>query len=311
MDESIDLFGNNFMVVFGWMITDLDLKGNELLVYSVIYGFSQDGAGEFSGSIEYLQKWTNATKKTVISSLNSLQEKGLISKSATQIGKYKVCKYKAVPLSGVKITPVKPDTGVKITPETPVTGVKSTPTGVKITPTGVKSTPNNIGHNIDNNISINNNINNINNTSSTASKTDTSEPTPASSRLTHEQEFERLWNCYPAGRKQGRKKAYACYLRARRSGTSYSEVMEGLKAYLRQITIEKTDIQYVKQGGTWFSGEGWKDEYNSVPPSDGGKRPAASNGGRQPAALAYEQRSYSIEELKALGVDFGEDVYDA
>ena len=66
MDESIDLFGNNFMVVFGWMITDLDLKGNELLVYSVIYGFSQDGAGEFSGSIEYLQKWTNATKKTEI-----------------------------------------------------------------------------------------------------------------------------------------------------------------------------------------------------------------------------------------------------
>ena len=311
MDESIDLFGNNFMVVFGWMITDLDLKGNELLVYSVIYGFSQDGAGEFSGSIEYLQKWTNATKKTVISSLNSLQEKGLISKSATQIGKYKVCKYKAVPLSGVKITPVKPDTGVKITPETPVTGVKSTPTGVKITPTGVKSTPNNIDHNIDNNISINNNINNINNTSSTASKTDKSEPTPASGKLTYEQEFERLWNCYPAGRKQGRKKAHACYLRARRSGISYSEVMEGLKAYLRQITIEKTDIQYVKQGGTWFSGECWKDEYNSVPPSDDGKRPAASNGGRQPAALAYEQRSYSIEELKALGVDFGEDVYDA
>lgn len=310
MDNSIDLFGNNFMVVFGWMITDLDLKGNELLVYSVIYGFSQDGAGEFSGSIEYLQKWTNATKKTVISSLNSLQEKGLISKSATQIGKYKVCKYKAVPLSGVKITPVKPDTGVKITPETPVTGVKSTPTGVKITPTGVKSTPNNIGHNIDNNISINNNINNINNTSSTASKTDTSEPTPASSRLTHEQEFERLWNCYPAGRKQGRKKAYACYLRARRSGTSYSEVMEGLKAYLRQITIEKTDIQYVKQGGTWFSGEGWKDEYNQAPP-DEYKQAPPSGSTKKSAALAYEQRNYTMAELKAMGIDFGEDVYDA
>lgn len=299
MDESIDLFGNNFMVVFGWMITDLDLKGNELLVYSVIYGFSQDGAGEFSGSIEYLQKWTNATKKTVISSLNSLQEKGLISKSATQIGKYKVCKYKAVPLSGVKITP-----------ETPVTGVKITPTGVKITPTGVKSTPNNIGHNIDNNISINNNINNINNTSSTASKTDTSEPTPASSRLTHEQEFERLWNCYPAGRKQGRKKAYACYLRARRSGTSYSEVMEGLKAYLRQITIEKTDIQYVKQGGTWFSGEGWKDEYNQAPP-DEYKQAPPSGSTKKSAALAYEQRNYTMAELKAMGIDFGEDVYDA
>ncbi|MGN0787093.1 MAG: helix-turn-helix domain-containing protein [Christensenellales bacterium] len=142
MNKSTNLFRNNFTVVFDWMITDLDLKGNELLVYSVIYGFSQDGAGEFNGSIDYLRRWTNSTKKTVISALNSLQEKGLITKSTTQVGKYKVCKYKAVPFSGVEITP---DTGVKITPS----GVEITPdTGVKITPSGVKNTPNNIGHNI-------------------------------------------------------------------------------------------------------------------------------------------------------------------
>ena len=31
----------NYVVVQGWMITELGLKGNELLIYAVIHGFSQ------------------------------------------------------------------------------------------------------------------------------------------------------------------------------------------------------------------------------------------------------------------------------
>ena len=36
------------------MITELELKGNELLVYAIINGFSQSEDQEFSGSLSYL-----------------------------------------------------------------------------------------------------------------------------------------------------------------------------------------------------------------------------------------------------------------
>ena len=32
----------NYLVIQGWMITELKLKGNELLIYAIIYGFSQN-----------------------------------------------------------------------------------------------------------------------------------------------------------------------------------------------------------------------------------------------------------------------------
>lgn len=31
----------NYLVIQGWMITELKLKGNELLIYAIIYGFSR------------------------------------------------------------------------------------------------------------------------------------------------------------------------------------------------------------------------------------------------------------------------------
>ena len=32
----------NYYSVQGWMVKDLNLKGNELAVFAIIYGFSQD-----------------------------------------------------------------------------------------------------------------------------------------------------------------------------------------------------------------------------------------------------------------------------
>ena len=31
----------NYVLIQGWMINELKLKGNELLIYALIYGFSQ------------------------------------------------------------------------------------------------------------------------------------------------------------------------------------------------------------------------------------------------------------------------------
>ena len=33
----------NYILITGWMVNELKLKGSELFVYALIYGFSQDG----------------------------------------------------------------------------------------------------------------------------------------------------------------------------------------------------------------------------------------------------------------------------
>ena len=63
---------NTFIHIEAFMINDLNLKGNELLVYAIIYGFSQDGKSHFTGSLQYLADWTNSTKRGVIKVLQKL-----------------------------------------------------------------------------------------------------------------------------------------------------------------------------------------------------------------------------------------------
>ena len=56
----------NFVGLQGWMVNELNLKNNNLIVYAIIYGFSknQDGDGFFSGSREYLASWTSSSLST-------------------------------------------------------------------------------------------------------------------------------------------------------------------------------------------------------------------------------------------------------
>lgn len=70
-----------FINIKPFMVTDLKLKGNELLIYAAIFGFSIDEESDFHGSIEYLQTWTNSSKQSVLDVLKSLLNKGLITKT--------------------------------------------------------------------------------------------------------------------------------------------------------------------------------------------------------------------------------------
>ena len=38
---------NNYFQISGWMLNRLKLKGTDLQIYAIIYGFSQEGQGEF------------------------------------------------------------------------------------------------------------------------------------------------------------------------------------------------------------------------------------------------------------------------
>lgn len=71
---------NNFISIQGWMRTRLNLKGNELLIYALIYGFSQDGQSRFTGSRKYIADWCGCSLDTVDRSLSSLVGKGLLAK---------------------------------------------------------------------------------------------------------------------------------------------------------------------------------------------------------------------------------------
>lgn len=72
-------------------------------------------------------------------------------------------------------------------------------------------------------------------------------------------EFEKLWKLYP--RKQGKKTALNAYISARKKGTTYEQVEKGIKAYKEIIRKGKIKPEFIKQGGVWFTGERWTDEY--------------------------------------------------
>lgn len=75
----------NYYVIHGWMLNQLNLKGVQLQVYAIVYGFSQCEDVEFTGSLSYLCEFTGVSKPTIIKALNDLQEKGLIFKREEKI----------------------------------------------------------------------------------------------------------------------------------------------------------------------------------------------------------------------------------
>ena len=87
---------DNYVAIQGWMITDLNLKGNELLIYAVIYGFSQDGESQFTGSLQYLADWCKSSKESARKVVKNLLEKQLLIKEDNIVNGIKFCKYKAI-----------------------------------------------------------------------------------------------------------------------------------------------------------------------------------------------------------------------
>ena len=79
------------------------------------------------------------------------------------------------------------------------------------------------------------------------------------SKSQFEEEFETIWKEYP--RKQGKANALKAYIKTRKKGTTYEEVLIGLENYVKYITIGKIESQYIKQGSTWFNQECWNDDY--------------------------------------------------
>ena len=76
----------NYITIQGWMVTELGLSGSELIVYALIYGFSQDGESGFLGSQSYLGDWIRKRREAANKVVARLERKGLICKVLTDDG---------------------------------------------------------------------------------------------------------------------------------------------------------------------------------------------------------------------------------
>lgn len=125
----------DFVNIQGWMINELNLKGNELIIYALIYGFTKDGVSEFRGSRQYMADWTNTSVRSVQNVVNSLVDKGMIEKNNH------INKYGSLETSGYKAINVP-----KLSSE------KNSLVEKKVHEGSEKSSHNNIDNNIFNNI---------------------------------------------------------------------------------------------------------------------------------------------------------------
>ena len=123
-----------FFTVQSFMVNQLGLSGNDLMVYAIIYGFSQDGESVFKGSRQYLADWCNSTVRGIQNNLNHLMAMKLIEQVYHSSDNQQV-HYKA------------------LIPNEQSTNEQSSSSGVnKVHQTSEQSSPNNIADNIVNNI---------------------------------------------------------------------------------------------------------------------------------------------------------------
>lgn len=93
MGSRID--NNSYVLIQKWMMTDLNLCGNELLIYAIIFGFSQAEDQTYKGGLQYLADWAKISKQGVHKILTSLVSKNLINKKDYILNGVKMCEYTA------------------------------------------------------------------------------------------------------------------------------------------------------------------------------------------------------------------------
>ena len=84
----------NYYQISGWMLNQLGLKGTELNIFAIIYGFTQDENSEFKGSLNYMCEFTGVSKPSVIKAINALIDKELVIKTEYLVNNVKQNGYK-------------------------------------------------------------------------------------------------------------------------------------------------------------------------------------------------------------------------
>lgn len=85
-----------YLNIQGWMYSIGCDSLREVAAYALIYGFSQDGTSKFNGSLSHMQQMLMCSKNTVIDTIRSLEEKGLIKKEQYEISGVKLNRYSII-----------------------------------------------------------------------------------------------------------------------------------------------------------------------------------------------------------------------
>ena len=83
----------NYVVIQGWMVNELKLSGNELILYALIYGFSQDGKSKFQGAMQYIADTLGISRQATLDLLKKLVDKKYIGKFEYGQNGNKKCDY--------------------------------------------------------------------------------------------------------------------------------------------------------------------------------------------------------------------------
>ena len=110
----------NFITVQGWMAQNLNLKGNNLLTFALIFGFCQDKESQFKGSLKYICEWLQCSRGTAMNALSFLVEndmivKKVISKNLVTFNEYTISERVVQILNGGG-TKIERGGGTKIEP---------------------------------------------------------------------------------------------------------------------------------------------------------------------------------------------------
>lgn len=80
-NEGATMNPDSYYIIHGWMVTELGLKANDLLIYARIHNFTENSENKkYEGSAEYLAASCNCTRATVVNTLTKLTEAGLIQR---------------------------------------------------------------------------------------------------------------------------------------------------------------------------------------------------------------------------------------
>lgn len=229
-----------YITIQGWMRTDLKLSGNELIVYAIIYGFSQNKQGEFTGSVQYLADWVGCTKRTVTTILRKFVDEELVKKTVVQLD------------NNSKRVSYQANVGVG---KNFLGGEKISQGVGKIFPGGRKNFPRG-GEKISHNINIyKNNKYTDKDTSNVHSCSESPEETP-------EEFFERAWQYYPNKRGKGQVSEKS---KERLMSHGWDNVKRAIDRYLEDL---KKDEWRKAQNGSTFFNSGYIDylDENYTPP---------------------------------------------
>ena len=79
------LKNEDIVVIHGWMRKELGLKGNALMIYAIIYGYSQTEGTDYAGGYRYLSEFTGSDRSTVQRVIKKMVEDGILTKEDEQI----------------------------------------------------------------------------------------------------------------------------------------------------------------------------------------------------------------------------------